>query len=167
MAESLAVVSIVASILQLVEFSTKVLSRLNDFQSRSEEIPKCFRHLKVELPLLVETLKQIESQISTGSIDTEVQRSLKPVVDACNSRLQSLEELVDKSLPLPTDSQSQKAKKALSSLTHDSKVEKIRSELQAYVQTLTFYFSVAVLKLRTTEGNANNELRTERFFDNE
>lgn len=49
MADPLTVVGIVANIVQLVDFSTKVLARLNDFQSSLGKIPKAFRHIKAEL----------------------------------------------------------------------------------------------------------------------
>jgi hypothetical protein len=40
MAEALAVVGVVASIVQLVDFGSEVFHRLNDFQSSLGEIPK-------------------------------------------------------------------------------------------------------------------------------
>jgi hypothetical protein len=40
MADPLTVVGIVANIVQLADFSTKVLARLDDFQSNLGEIPK-------------------------------------------------------------------------------------------------------------------------------
>lgn len=52
MADPLTVVGIIANIVQLVDFSTKVLARLDDFQSNLGEIPKAFRHIKAELPVL-------------------------------------------------------------------------------------------------------------------
>jgi hypothetical protein len=59
MAEALAVVGIVSSIIQVVEFSAKVADRLNDFASSVGEIPKAFRHIQTELPLIIDSLRRI------------------------------------------------------------------------------------------------------------
>jgi N-terminal domain on NACHT_NTPase and P-loop NTPases len=56
MAEALAVVTVVSSIITLVDFSSKVLHRLNDFQSSCGEIPETFKQVKKELPILLATL---------------------------------------------------------------------------------------------------------------
>ncbi|KFZ16434.1 hypothetical protein V501_02227 [Pseudogymnoascus sp. VKM F-4519 (FW-2642)] len=60
---------IVANIVQLVDFSTKVLGRLNDFQSSLGEIPKAFRYIKAELPVLQESLKTTKDKIDHGAIE--------------------------------------------------------------------------------------------------
>jgi hypothetical protein len=47
-----------ATILQLVDFSTKVLARVNEFQSRLREIPKSFRHISNAVLLLCDTFNR-------------------------------------------------------------------------------------------------------------
>jgi hypothetical protein len=76
MAEALVVVGIVASIVQLVDFSTRVVSRLDEFYSVAKEVPKSFRHVKTELPLLATTLAQFQGP---GDIPAAVhmERSLR------------------------------------------------------------------------------------------
>jgi hypothetical protein len=59
MAEGLAVVAIVSSIVQLVDFTSKIIARLNEFHSGTNDIPKSLSYLKAELPLVVRTLQQI------------------------------------------------------------------------------------------------------------
>jgi hypothetical protein len=51
MAEALGVVAVVFSIVQLVDFTLKVVNRLHEFQSGAKEAPKSLRHLSAELPL--------------------------------------------------------------------------------------------------------------------
>src|SRR5271155_498943 len=137
MAEALAVVGIVASIVQLVDFSSKVLSRLNEFQSNS------FRNVKVELPLLLDTLKHVNKDISASLIADEIQKSLLPVIEACQTQIESLDAVLVKTLPAPGDSRTQRTRKAISSLSQEAKVEKIGSALRSHLLTLTFYYSVA------------------------
>jgi hypothetical protein len=55
--EAAAVVGLVSTIVQFVEFATKVVDRLNDFKQSINELPKAFRKFNDLLPLLIDTLK--------------------------------------------------------------------------------------------------------------
>jgi hypothetical protein len=81
MAEAIAVVGGISSIIQLVDFGSKVLHRLNDFQSSLGEIPKAFRYIKAELPILLDTLEQTKVAIENGSIREETKHALLPVIN--------------------------------------------------------------------------------------
>ena len=52
MAEALAVVGVVSSIVQIIDFSSKIGHRLGEFQSSLGDIPETFRRIKAELPVL-------------------------------------------------------------------------------------------------------------------
>jgi hypothetical protein len=152
MAEALAVVGIVANIVQLVDFSSKVLSRLNEFQSSVDEVPSSFRNVKVELPLLLDTLKHINKDISAGLIADEIQKSFLPVIEACQTQIESLDVVLVKTLPAPGDSRTQRTRKAISSLSQEAKIEKIGSALRSHLLALTFYYSVASSTLQPLKG---------------
>ena len=139
MAEALAVVGVVASIVQLVDFGSKVLIRLNEFQSSVGEIPKTFQHIKAELPVLLDTLERTKTAIQTGSVRDETKKALLPAIDGCRTQIELLNIVIGKVLPLSGDSWREKSRKAVSSLRQDGKVRKIRTDLQGYIQTLTYY----------------------------
>ena len=152
MAEALAVVGVVASIVQLIDFGSKVLLRLNEFQSNAREIPKTFQHVKAELPVLLDTLEQTKTAIETGSIRDETKKALLPAIDGCRTQIESLDILIMKVLPLAGDSWRERSRKVISSLRQDAKVRKIRSDLQGYIQTLTYYHAAASSTLRPSIG---------------
>jgi hypothetical protein len=152
MAEALAVVGVVASIVQLIDFGSKVLLRLNEFQSNAREIPKTFQHVKAELPVLLDTLEQTKTAIETGSIRDETKKALLPAIDGCRTQIESLDILIMKVLPLAGDSWRERSRKVISSLRQDAKVGKIRSDLQGYIQTLTYYHAAASSTLRPSIG---------------
>jgi len=152
MAEALAVVGVVASIVQLIDFGSKVLLRLNEFQSNAREIPKTFQHVKAELPVLLDTLEQTKTAIETGSIRDETKKALLPAIDGCRTQIESLDILIMKVLPLAGDSWRERSRKMISSLRQDAKVRKIRSDLQGYIQTLTYYHAAASSTLRPSIG---------------
>ena len=104
MAEALAVVGIVANIIQLVEFGTRVLRRLEEYQSTFVEIPESFRHVKVELPVLLDALRQTKAAIEAGSLQDESRRALQPAIEGCEIQIKALDEMIEKSLPGTGDS---------------------------------------------------------------
>ncbi|OBT52546.1 hypothetical protein VE04_08544 [Pseudogymnoascus sp. 24MN13] len=96
----LTVVGIIANIVQLIDFSTQVLARLNDFQSSFREILKAFRHIKAELPVLQETLKTTKGKIDHGSIEDSTKAALVPAVQGCKVQIKTLDNLLAETLPV-------------------------------------------------------------------
>jgi hypothetical protein len=152
MAEAFAVVGIVASIVQLVDFSTKVINRLEEFQSTTGEIPKSFRHIKNELPVLSTALQNISRVIESGSIDTATRDALHPVINGCREQITQLNIILAKTLPKTNDKWLTKSKKAVVSLGQEDKVEKMTKVLRNYVATLTFYHTAAASTLQPLQG---------------
>ena len=95
MAEALAVVGIVLSIVGLVDFDSKALHRLNEFQSSRGEIPESFKHKRK----LLETLNQTKLAIEKRGIKEETREALSSVVDGCQTQITLLDDLIGKSLP--------------------------------------------------------------------
>ncbi|PVH99304.1 TPR-like protein [Periconia macrospinosa] len=139
MAEGLAVVGIVASIVQLIDFGSRVLSRLEDYQSNVAGIPEAYSHIKAELPALLDALRHTQSAIDTGSIPKESKKAVLPCIEGCKVQIQLLDGVVAKALPTSNDSWTRRSGKALRSLRYDAKVEKILSVIRGYIQTLTYH----------------------------
>jgi len=152
MAEALAVVGVVASIVQLVDFSTRVVSRLDEFYSVTKEVPKSFRDIKTELPLLATTLEQLKVAIDSTSIADGSKKALIPVITGCNEQVAQLDAILEKTLPKTKDSWRTKGKKAIVSLHHDTKVESITRTLRNYIGILTFYNAAASSTLQPLTG---------------
>ncbi|OAL52204.1 TPR-like protein [Pyrenochaeta sp. DS3sAY3a] len=143
MAEALAIVGAVASIVQLVDFGAKVLLRLNEFQANAGEVPKVYQHINNILPVLLETLTQTKISIEAGLIPEGTKNALLPAISGCRTQVEALDTVIGKVLPLASDSWREKSKKAFASLRQEGKVKKIRSEIQNYIQTLTYYHAAA------------------------
>lgn len=152
MADPLTVVGIIANIIQLIDFSTKILERLDDFQSNLGEIPKAFRHVKAELPVLQDALKQTKDKIDHGAVEDSTKAALLPAVQGCRIQIEALDGLLAETLPVAGDSLFKKTTKALWSITQDSKVESITKTLRGYIATLTFYHAAASSTLQPMKG---------------
>ncbi|KFZ01827.1 hypothetical protein V501_09775 [Pseudogymnoascus sp. VKM F-4519 (FW-2642)] len=143
MAEALAIVGVVSSIVQLLDFGTTVLHRLKEYQFSLGEVPKSFRQISKELPLLLHTLEQIQKAIDAGSVGTKTKKALLPVIKGSQEQLELLQSILDKTLPKADDSSLERGKKAISSLGQDGKVDRILKNLRGFISSLTFYYSAA------------------------
>jgi N-terminal domain on NACHT_NTPase and P-loop NTPases len=139
MAEALAAVGIVANIIQVVDFGSRVLKRLEEYQSKLGEIPEAFRHIKAKLPVLLDALQQTKAAIDTGSLRDETKNALLPATEGCGLQIKALDDIIAEVLPASDDSWARRSKKAFRSLRHDAKVKKITVVVRGYVQTLTYH----------------------------
>ncbi|KAF2194645.1 TPR domain protein [Zopfia rhizophila CBS 207.26] len=147
MAEALAVVGIVANIVQLVDFGSRVLKRLEEYQSKRGDIPEPFRHIKAELPVLLDALRQTQSAIHAGSMRDESKRALLPAVEGCGVQIRLVDDVIAEALPASSDSWVRRGRKALASLRYNAKVEKITTVVRGYIQTLTYHAAASLRPL--------------------
>ncbi|KAF2464103.1 TPR-like protein [Lindgomyces ingoldianus] len=153
MAEALAVVGIVANIVQLVDFGSRVLKRLEEYQSSLAEIPEAFRHLKAELPMLLDALQQTKAGIDAGSMQDETKKALVPAVEGCGVQIKALNEVIAKALPASGDSWARRGGKAIGSLRYDAKVQKITAIIRGYIQTLTYHAAISLRPLAVPQSH--------------
>lgn len=113
MAEAMATISLVSNITQFIIFGSMVVKRVNEFKNSVNDVPKVFRDIKIELPLLLDTLERTKEQAELGIISDETQSALLPVVDGCNVQVRLLEEMLSKVLASSEDSSWQRSRKAL------------------------------------------------------
>jgi N-terminal domain on NACHT_NTPase and P-loop NTPases len=139
MTEALAVVGIVANIIQIVDFGSRVLKRLEEYQSKLGEIPEAFRHIKAELPVLLDALQQTKAAFDTESIRDKPKNVLLPAVEGCGVQIKALDDVIAEVLPASDDSWVRRRRKAFRSLRYDAKVEKITAIVRGYIQTLTYH----------------------------
>lgn len=141
------VVGIVANIIQLVDFGSRILRRLEEYQSKFGDIPEAFRHIKAELPVLVDALQQTQSAIDAGSMRDESKKALLPAVEGCGVQIKLLDEVIALALPVSSDSWIRRGGKAFRSLRYDAKVERITAVIRGYIQTLTYHAAASLRPL--------------------
>lgn len=151
MAEALAVIGLVSNIISFVDFGQKIVKRLKDFQSQANEVPKSFREIMTELPLLLNTLNATKEQAEADLLDVETQKTLFPVVDGCRSEVRELEDILRKVLPASTDHTWEVRRKAIVSIHQEKKVRAISDTLQRYMQILTYHEATQINRLDLRE----------------
>jgi hypothetical protein len=122
----LASLGLVVNILQLVAYGFHVVKRLQQFQTLlpTGEDPEPYRTVRVELPLLLDTLKRTREQAESGQLSNETQESLLPLVQACHEQIKYLDELLN-DLPGPQDNAWKRGVKAVISLKSEKRFKEV------------------------------------------
>jgi hypothetical protein len=154
MAEAIAVIAVVSSIVQLVDFTSKIIARIDEFSSGTTNIPKSLSHLKAELPLVVRTVQQIQEAINAGCFPKECATALQPAVQGCQESVAEISLILEKTLPRHGDGLARKAFKSVGSVLSDGKIENITTTLRGYIGTLSFYFAASSSALQPLTGKA-------------
>jgi hypothetical protein len=108
MAEIMTVVTIAAHIIELVDLGIRVLNRLGEYQSTLAEIPEAFRHIKAELPVLLDALRQTKAAIDDGASQDDSKDALEPALKECDLQMKVLYEVIEKLLPKRNESRTKK-----------------------------------------------------------
>ncbi|KAF1982386.1 ankyrin [Aulographum hederae CBS 113979] len=159
MAETLAAVSVVATIVQLVDFTAKVLSRLNEYHTQAGEIPASLRNIKAELGALKDALQHTDQAIVAGTLGATAETALRPTLEGCEVQVKALDDLCDRILPAIDDSWRKKTQRALLSIKQESKVENVTKTLRGYIATLTFYHVAALSTLQPSIDEKLGKIR--------
>jgi hypothetical protein len=83
LAKAVAVIGLVSATIQLVDFGSKIVSRLDEFQSNVCGVPQTYRDIKNQLPLILNILQRTKAQAETGDIDDNTQKAILSVVEGC------------------------------------------------------------------------------------
>ncbi|KAI7493390.1 hypothetical protein KC357_g1071 [Hortaea werneckii] len=147
MADPLTIVGATASVVQLIEFTAKVLTRLNEYRVQTGELPSAFAHVASQLPLLRQILEKTQEGIKLQNIGQEDIEVIQPCLQACQEQMQKLDTLLLTILPKAQERTARKMAKGIRSLWKDSDVRKIDAEIDFFVARLNFYCSWSSSKL--------------------
>lgn len=138
-AEALVVLSILANVLSVVEFSNKAIDRVKESLEDIHDLPKAFRDLQTLVPLVLNTLHKTEQQAHARELDETTCKALIPVIEQCGKTLAGLNGILNKVIPAEGSSRWKRTLKAMSSLGQDKKVEEIVKAIETYISLLTYH----------------------------
>lgn len=133
MGEVIATISFVSAIAGLIDISCRVIKILDNFHSRTNEVPQQLQNVYVQLPVVVNSLKRTEEKYKRGSVDEETAKALVSALTVCNRLISSLAEEPNKVLPLKNDTSLDRALKAIKSVSRDHGMQKKLKELDHYL----------------------------------
>lgn len=140
------VVGLVASIVQLLELSAKIVSRVYEYTAKANDVPLTFRRLANQLDLLSLPLQQIETQVQSRELGEVASRAIKRVLDDVLADVAFLERL----FPPPKASTFDRGLQALKSLAWEDKVQERIKRIQINVQLLGFHQNTMHLTMGLT-----------------
>ena len=143
MAEGLALAGAAASIIQIIHTGTVIADRIHKYSSACCDLPEIFKHVEIDLRLIVVTLEKVDEVTKTNCLDEPVRKALLGVVQACQKEAKELEKIVLVALPNVDDTSLKRTWKAIGSLSCDDKVRKKTDVIKRYVQTLHFSIDVS------------------------
>jgi uncharacterized protein YutE (UPF0331/DUF86 family) len=149
MVDALAAVGLASAIVQFIDYATKIINRLADFGAALDQVPKAFKQIKTELPLIIDGVRRIKDQAESCKLNKSTEDALQAVIHECQVETERLNDILEKTIPTVGASSWERRKKAITSLAKDKKVEEIADALGKYVRTLTFH--------QTIEGGLRSE----------
>lgn len=153
--EAITAIGLASSIVGFVDLSNRILSRIEEYHSSAKELPRVYRDISTQLPLMTEAMIQIENRLRRGSLSPESQKLLSRNVEGCRGSISELNKLLENILPVSSDSQCRKMQKALASIRKEKEVAQIREKLKGYASTFTLYFNSEIF--RTASASAGGE----------
>ena len=153
MAEALAVVGLVSAIVQFIDFSTKIVNRLDEFQAEVADGPKVYQDVQNRLPLMLDLVNKIQVRVAAGQIDRPSQVTMLPIIESCISQVSLLGSLLSKALPEANDSSWARGKKAFRSVIRESEMEKIDHNLRTNFELLVQAETLHRLEVRGSKSD--------------
>lgn len=132
--DPITVIGLASALVTFIDFSAKVIKRLDEL-SQVGEVPKCFKDVKIRLPLVVNIVEAI--QRSQDKLDKSVQPSVDAVIRACDDQVQQLETILNKVTVGHGDSAFKKGLKVFTSFKEEKRVQEISVSLRDNIQILT------------------------------
>lgn len=142
MAEGIVAVGLAGSVIQFVDFSTKLMKRLQEFQSSLDEMQNIFSDLTVKLPLLKDTFERLSNPADLDHTHAPDKEKLKVVVQRCTNQVEFLERELSKAIPNENEALKSRRWKAICSLAREKRVKEVVKSLLDTSTTLILHQSV-------------------------
>lgn len=144
MAEALVAAGLVGTIIQLVDFSTKVIARLNELRSSTENAPNAFQSVYVQLRLLRSNLEKTKQWARADHLDVITKEDVDAVVQGCLHQIERVDALLNKILPTKGDSRLRRGMKILLSVHQEQDLKEITKCIEGYVLHLIHYHTLNI-----------------------
>ena len=148
MADALAIIGVV---LPLAGLAAKGIRELCEMYAAKKEISETIQNVSKQLPLLIDTLTEIEKRLQVRLLKPTAQRifasehqnNLVGLLEGCRMNITKLNSLIEKVKPAPTGSRVQVSKKAIAwRLKYGNEFKDIMSRIHGLSSTLSGYLTV-------------------------
>jgi translation initiation factor 2 beta subunit (eIF-2beta)/eIF-5 len=130
--EASSIIGIVSGVIAIVDGIKKVYDAAGD----AEGLPVAFRSVAERLHLIRETLKAVEEQLGTATMDKDSYQAIKSNVERAKVKAEQLDTIFEKCVPSADASRYDRYVAALRTLGKGHKVEILMKELLESVQDI-------------------------------
>ncbi|KAF4539676.1 Ankyrin repeat protein [Lasiodiplodia theobromae] len=135
-AELIAVLSVGASVIQVVDACNKLVNRIKEYRGNA-----AFIRLRSQLHLFASNIKALEKTTRTGEDSGEEEALLHEVLRGCKLRIEELDSLVTSLVPCPNSSTFNKTMHAVRAFFKDHRVKAILEDLNDYREVILLHVS--------------------------
>lgn len=155
MADPITIIALAASIASLIEFGSRIVTRLQEFKTNA---PSAFQDIADQLPLLLEIVQKLQARVPNDPLSQDTQRSLFRTIDGCTRQISEIHKLIGKWVPSPQDSSLKRVRKAFGSVNSEKKIMEALRILETYKTTLLMYSA-------NSGGPTSYQLDIRNFYD--
>ncbi|KAK4697091.1 hypothetical protein P7C71_g935, partial [Lecanoromycetidae sp. Uapishka_2] len=138
--DPLSVLSLTSTIVQFIDFGFKVTKRLTEYANAGiDDIPQTLETIANQLPLLLNALERVKTNLTDNKLDYDTRCILRGVVAGCMVQVGRVDKIMDKVLCVEGDSKATRVRKAVKSLGSDDKLAAIEKNLQIYISVLILH----------------------------
>ncbi|KAF4543384.1 Ankyrin repeat protein [Lasiodiplodia theobromae] len=155
-AEFVAVLSIGASVIAVVDACNKLRNRIKEFED-----DQTLRELAAQLRLFANGIEILRQQHAGEDLDALTQDALIEVLDCCGKRIKELDVLIVSALPTQKNTGFKRTRAAIRNLRDNKRVRDILNSLQRCQQLLVFHMA-SVSKRRQRHQAQDPQSASER-----
>ncbi|KAI4143918.1 MAG: hypothetical protein LQ340_006841 [Diploschistes diacapsis] len=138
--DPLSAIGLASAVAQFIDVGFKIGKRLAEYNKASpNEVPRSLQSINTQLPLLVNALQRVKSDVELGKFDFDTRCILKGVISGCGGLIQEVESILNKVAKAPGESLASKLRKSFASFKHDEKILAIDKNLQTYINVLILH----------------------------
>ena len=138
--DPLSALGIAAAVAQFLDAGIKIGKRLAEYNKASpHEVPRSLQSINTQLPLLLNALQRVKTDVEVDKFDLDTRCILKGVISGCIVLIEEVETILNKVAKTPGESLASKLRKTLASFKHDEKILAIDKNLQTYISVLILH----------------------------
>lgn len=134
------VISLISAIITVIDFAKKAADQLKD----ANNLPEAFRQVNDRLPILVNTLKTIEDNLSNDDVYQDQYREMMEIIAKSQDKADDLREILESVAAADDDSKLQRYRKVIRRLGKESRVEELTKEIGEDIRVLAQFKAVSM-----------------------
>ncbi|MCJ1376569.1 hypothetical protein MMC20_007812 [Loxospora ochrophaea] len=138
--DPISAIGVAAAVVQFLDVGMKITKRLSEYNRASpKEVPKSLQSINTQLPLLLNALSRVKTDVEVEKIDVNTRCILRGVVSGCMGLVEEVESIMNKVAYVPGESFGVKLRKVLTSMAKEEKIWAIDKSLQTYISVLILH----------------------------